>query len=104
MDAPFVINPELTAIAVGYKNPDVALIADQVLPRVPTAETFTYTVYDTAQAYTLPATEVGRRSEPNVVTFGGTAVTDSVKDYGLDDPVPQRDIDAFASMTKPPTR
>ena len=103
MDAPFVINPELTAIAVGYKNPDVALIADQVLPRVPTAETFTYTVYDTAQAYTLPATEVGRRSEPNVVTFGGTAVTDSVKDYGLDDPVPQRDIDAFASMPKPPT-
>lgn len=103
MDAPFTINPALTAIAVGYKNPDAALIADQVLPRVPTAETFNYTVYDTAQAYTLPPTEVGRRSSPNIVTFGGTSVTDTVKDYGLDDPIPQRDIEAFASMPKPAT-
>lgn len=102
-DAPFTINPALTAIAVGYKNPDAVLIADQVLPRVPTAETFNYTVYDTAQAYTLPPTEVGRRSSPNIVTFGGTSVTDTVKDYGLDDPIPQRDIDAFASMPKPAT-
>lgn len=102
-DAPFTINPTLTAIAVGYKNPDAALIADQVLPRVPTAETFNYTVYDTAQSYTLPPTEVGRRSSPNIVTFGGTSVTDTVKDYGLDDPIPQRDIEAFASMPKPAT-
>lgn len=102
-DAPFSINPALTAIAVGYKNPDAALIADQALPRVPTAETFNYTVYNTAQAYTLPPTEVGRRSAPNIVTFGGTSVTDTVKDYGLDDPIPQRDIEAFNSMPKPPT-
>lgn len=103
MDAPFVINPELTAIAVGFRNPDAALIADQVLPRVPTAETFKYTVYNTAQAYTVPPTEVGRRSEPNIVTFGGSDVTATVKDYALDDPIPQRDIDAFNSMPRPTT-
>lgn len=103
MDAPFVVNPELTAIAVGYKNPDVALIADQVMPRVPTAETFKYTVYDTAQAYTLPDASIGRASEPNVVTFGGTDVTASMNDFALDDPIPQRDIEAFASMPKPAT-
>lgn len=101
--ANFDINPALTAIAVGYKNPDAALIADQVMPRVPTAETFKYTVYDTAQAFTVPPTQVGRRSAPNIVTFGGTAVTDTVLDYGLDDPIPQRDIDVFNSMPKPPT-
>lgn len=100
-DAPFTINPELTAIAVGFKNPDAALIADQVLPRVPTAETFKYTVYNTAQAYTVPQTQVGRRSEPNIVTFGGSDVTETVSDFALDDPIPQRDIDAFNSMPKP---
>lgn len=102
-EAPFTINPELTALAVGYKNPDVALIADKVMPRVPTAEKFTYTVYDTAQAFTVPATEVGRRSEPNTVTFGSQNKTDHVEDYGLDDPIPQRDMDAFRDMPKPAT-
>ncbi|HET7300107.1 MAG TPA: hypothetical protein VFJ01_05585 [Oleiagrimonas sp.] len=102
-DANFTINPQLTAIAVGYKNPDAALIADKVLPRVPTAETFKWTEYDTSQAYTVPATEVGRRSEPNTVTFGSQDHTDTVVDYGLDDPIPQRDIDAFRDMPKPAT-
>lgn len=100
-DAAFVINPELTAISVGYHNPDYSLIADQVMPRVPTAETFKWTRYASAQAYTVPPTEVGRKSEPNIVTFDGDDVTDSVKDYGLDDPVPQRDIDSFNAMPKP---
>jgi hypothetical protein len=102
-DAPFTVNPQLTAIAVGYKNPDVALIADQVMPRVATAEKFDYTIYDTSLAYTVPATEVGRRSEPNTVTFGSSTKTDKVADYGLDDPIPQRDIDAFRDMPKPAT-
>jgi len=29
----FVQNPEMTAIAIAYKNPDVVLIADGVSPR-----------------------------------------------------------------------
>ncbi|REM27293.1 phage capsid protein, partial [Mycobacterium tuberculosis] len=29
---------------------------------------------------------------PNTVEFGGTDVTDSTEDYGLDDPVPNKDI------------
>ena len=39
----FPVNPELTAVAVGYKNRDVDLIADAVLPRVRTAKKFAYT-------------------------------------------------------------
>ena len=71
------------------------------MPRVQTADTFKWTEYTPEQGYTLPDTHVGRRSEPNIVTFGGTERTDSVEDYGLDDPIPQRDLDVFAAMPKP---
>ena len=99
--APFAVNPELTAVAIGYRNTEDQLIADEVMPRVPTAETFKWTEYETSQAYTIPDTKVGRLSQPNVVTFSGTERTDQVADYGLDSPIPQRDIDVFASMPKP---
>lgn len=100
---PFVVNPTLTSVAIGYRNPDEVLIADQVLPRVPVGETFDYTVYGTEQAYTVPDTKVGRKSEPNQVEFNGTNVTVRVDDHGLDDLVPQRDSDAYAAMPKPAT-
>lgn len=98
---PFAQNPELTAVAIGYSNTEDQLIADQVMPRVDTAETFKWTEYDTPQAYTVPDTKVGRLSQPNVVTFGGTERTGTVDDYGLDSPIPQRDMDVFAAMPKP---
>lgn len=99
--APFPVNPTLTAIAIGYKNPDADMIADQVLPEVPTAKKFSYTVYGAAQAFTVPDTKVGRKSEPNRVEFGGTLVNDEVLDYGLDDLVSNDDIAAWAAMDKP---
>lgn len=101
--APFAINPELTAIAIGYQNTDDMLIADQVLPRVPVGYEFKYTVYDTDQAFTVPDAKVGRKSEPNTVDFQGTDVTDSVEDYALDDFVPQRDVEVYDAMPKPAT-
>lgn len=98
--APFAVHPTLTAIAIAYTNPLVTLIADQVLPRKSTGETFTYTKYDKAAAYTVPDTTVGRKGKPNVVEFGGTEVTDCCVDFGLDAPVPNRDIKLFADMPK----
>ncbi|MHB1333396.1 MAG: phage capsid protein [Sulfuriferula sp.] len=97
----FPVNPQLTAIAIGYKNPDVALIADQVLPRFPTAKKFNYTVYNTSQGYTVPNTKVGRKSEPTMADFGGTSVPNEVVDYGLDDLLPVDEIQAFDDMPKP---
>ena len=99
----FPVNPQLTAIAIGYRNPDVNLIADTVLPRVPTAKKFVYTSYSAAQGYTVPSTRVGRKSEPNMVDFGGTLVNSETVDYGLDDMVPNDEQDAWASMAKPET-
>lgn len=97
----FPVNPELTAIAIAFNNPDAALIADKVLPRVPTAKKFKYTKYTVEQGYTVPDTKVGRKSEPNMVDFGGTDVTDECQDYGLDDLIPNDEIAAFDSMPKP---
>jgi hypothetical protein len=97
----FAINPQLSAIAIAYQNPESALIADMVLPRVPTAKKFKYTKYTTEQGYTVPTTLVGRKSEPHMVDFGGVDVTDECLDYGLDDLVPVDEVDAYNSMPKP---
>jgi len=90
--APFPITPELTAIAIAYRN--LALIADQVLPYVPVGKKeFKYWKYEKPERYTLPDNYVGRKSTPNQVEFNATEVTESCVDYGLDDIVPQDDID-----------
>lgn len=97
----FPINPVLTAIAMVYANPAVALIADDVMMRVPTAKKFVWSSYDVAQGYTVPQTLVGRKSLPTEVDFTGTSNNDETLDYGLDDVVPNDEIEAFASMVKP---
>jgi hypothetical protein len=98
----FPLNPALTAICVGYKNPDVALIADAVMPRVsvPT-KTFNYTVYNKGDAYTVPNTRVMRKSEPTQVDFGGTLTAATCVDYGLDDLLPNDEVEIWQSMPKP---
>ena len=90
--APFPIQPELTAIAIGYRNS--ALIADEVLPRVQVGkQEFKYLKYDLADSFTVPDTRVGRTSRPTEVSFAATEVTSACNGYGLDDPIPQSDID-----------
>ncbi len=91
MPAPFPINPALTAVAISYRNP--SLIADMVAPRVPVSvDSFKYFKFNKDEAFTIPDTKVGRKSEANMVEFGGTEVTDSTADYGLKDAVPLQDI------------
>jgi len=89
--APFPIQPELTAIAVMYKNK--SMIADLVAPRFPVGkQEFKYLKHDLAEGFTVPDTKVGRKSAPNQVEFTATEITDSTEDYGLDDAIPQADI------------
>ncbi|MFV3126115.1 phage capsid protein [Niveispirillum sp. KHB5.9] len=92
--APFVVSPAQVAVSVKFRNPAVTLIADEVLPRVTVnVKEFKYKKYDLAQGLTVPNTFVGRRGQPGEVEFTATELTDSAEDYGLDDPVPQDDID-----------
>jgi len=91
-NAPFPIQPDLTAIAVMYKNR--AMIADKVAPRVPVAkQEFKYIKHDMAEGFTVPDTRVGRKSAPNNMEFTAVELTDSTQDYGLQDAIPQADMD-----------
>lgn len=89
---PFPIDPELVAVVVAYKNKN--LVADLVLPRVPVGkEDFKYLLYPKGQMFTLPDNKVGRRGQPTEVHFDASEATASTEDYGLDDTIPQKDID-----------
>lgn len=93
MKTPFAVNPYLTGIAREYKNPDLSLVADEVLPRIPVgSRKFEYTVFPTRDAFTVPDTSVGRTGAPNQVEFSGTRESSFVEDRGLDDPIPYDDI------------
>ena len=92
MNAPFPIIPELTAITVAYRNR--RMIADEVLPRVPVSkQEFRYTKYALGDAFTVPTTYVGRTSQPTQIEFGADQVTGMTRDYALDDPIPQADLE-----------
>lgn len=89
--APFPIDPTMTGIAIAYKN--TALIADSVLPivQVNTKE-FKYQKYAKGDAFTVPETLVGRKGVPNEVEYGATEEASFVRDYALDDFIPNDDI------------
>lgn len=89
--APFPVQPELTAIAIMYRNKK--FIADEVLPKVPVGkQDFKYFKHTLAEGFTIPDTKVGRRSPPNQVEFTMTDATASTTDYALDDSIPNEDI------------
>lgn len=90
--APFPVDPALTAIAIAYRNR--RFIADDVLPRVPVArQEFKWWQYPLEESFALPDTKVGRKGAPNEVDLTATEQTGATADYGLDDPIPQPDID-----------
>ena len=92
MPAPFPIDPIQTAITIAYRNKK--LIADMVLPRVSVGKTeFKYLKHNLEEGFTIPDTKVGRKSAPTEASFSATEKTESTVDYGLDDKIPQSDID-----------
>ncbi|MBF0415601.1 MAG: phage capsid protein [Magnetococcales bacterium] len=89
---PFPVDPQLTAVTIAYKNN--RMIADDVMPRTPpvTTKQFKYNLFDLGDTFRIPETTVGRTSRPNQIEFGMSEQSGSVKDYGLDDPIPYSDI------------
>lgn len=97
MNFPFPIDPVQTGITLAYSNRQY--IADLVLPRVPVGgREFEYKQIGRDQMFSVPSTLVGRKGQPNEVEFGGTETPASVRDYGLDDVVPNDDIDAARNV------
>lgn len=100
MQRPFPVEPQLTAIAIAYRN--TKFIADEVLPRVPVSSaSFKWLEFDFSERFTLPNTRVGRTSQPNQVEFSAKEKESSVEDWGLDSPVPQDDIDTAITGYNP---
>lgn len=90
----YPMNPQLTALYVGYKQAEH--IADRVAPRSAVlTKTFEYSKYDMGDEFVTPDTAVGRTSAPNQVEFGGSKLSATVTDQGLDAPVTQDEIDAW---------
>lgn len=88
----FPIDPALTAIAIAYRNG--RMIADEVMPRVPVSKMeFKYRLFALGDNFSIPDTRVGRASAPNRVEFGFTETPGMTIDYGLDDPIPQEDVE-----------
>lgn len=91
--APFVVQPRLTAIALAYRN--ARFIADAVLPRVLVgSQQFKWSKYALADGFTIPDTKVGRKSKPNEIDWNATEQSDATVDYGLDDLIPKADVES----------
>ncbi|HVJ53457.1 MAG TPA: phage capsid protein [Aliidongia sp.] len=96
----FPITPELTSVAIQYRNPAQTLIADDVMPMTPPMGTkkFKYTKFDLGNNFTIPDLQVGSRSKPGEYEVPGVEVPDECVDYGLEGFIPQDDIDQAASL------
>ena len=103
--APFVINPGLTAIGIDFAGVNATqrgYIADRVVPRVRTdAPLFRYASYPTEEAFTVYDTQVGRLSRLNEIEQSATEATGAVLDYGLKSGIPYRDQMAAMSQSVP---
>lgn len=94
--APFPVDAVQTGITLAYRNNN--LIADNVLPRVNVSgREFKWNEYSTAERFTVPETLVGRKGQPNELEFGYEEKESSVRDYGLDDVIPNDDITQAAN-------
>jgi len=95
---PFQTSTALTAMAVAWTNPDASYVADSVLPRVAVdGERFSWDYFPPEERLTIPDTRVGRKGYPAEVEFSAQQREDKVVDYGLDDFIPQSDVDQAAS-------
>lgn len=90
---PFVVDPVLTAIAIGYRNDALSFIADAVLPRMPVyGEMFKWTEFPLAEGFRVVDNRVGRTGRVNRVEFTAAERTGAVEDFGLEAPIPISDI------------
>lgn len=93
IDAPFRYDRKLTSIAIAYTNQEY--IADEAFPIVQIpgqGSAYTYRKYRIGEAYRVPDTTAGRTSDVREVEHGYDEIEASTKDYGLQEPVPRKDI------------
>lgn len=93
----FTRDNHATAIAVAYRNPEVALIADRVLPYVKVSkQEFSYWEFPLAEGYTVPDTKVGEHARVNTVEIKGERKTARCEGRGIGVPLTERDASQSA--------
>lgn len=93
--APFRPDRKLTAIAIGYGDQNGKLIADKVSPRTPIpggGQLYTYRKFRIAESFQVPNTLINRTSDAREVEHGFDEFESKTKDYGLQEPIPRKDI------------
>jgi hypothetical protein len=98
--ASFPITPELTAVAVSYRNPAQTLIADMVMPLTPPlgVKKFKWTEFDLGNNFTVPDLTIGPRSYPSQYQVPGKELVDECLDYGIEGFVANDDIEQAESL------
>ena len=87
MEQRIELSPELTAIALAYKNKNY--IAEEIFPKVPVStSTFKYKEYDKNNYFLVPETKIGERGIPNNVEYRGVEKEASVEDHALEEYIP----------------
>ena len=96
---PFPFDPVRTAIVQMFMEP--GMISDRVLPPAPRIgkSEFKWFRYKIDDAFIVPDTRLGRKSEPTEVEFEGEEVVDQTDHYGLRDSVPLEDTDAAGAAS-----
>ena len=89
--APFETHARMTQIAMAERPMD--FIADEVMPRVPSAYKFRYTKGRNEDQFSIPDNRASRAGRLTEVEFGADLADGSTDDYGLIAFVPERDID-----------
>lgn len=95
------IGEQQTGLVIAYKNKK--LIADEVMPikKLDGKKLdFKYTVRTKGDGFTVQDTRVGRTSEPNIINLSGEEVSDFCVAHGLEDIIPQEDIDQLDDPTR----
>lgn len=78
------IQPELTGIALAYRNNDC--IADKIFPTVPVdALSFNYYKFQKGDFLTVPDTKVGEKGETNRLEVIAELKTETVEEHALED-------------------
>jgi len=93
--ANFPVDPEATAVAIAYRNPDFALIGDDVMPRCTPVSTreFSYLRYPVGTFFTAPDDTLGPTGVANEVKTSAAKETGSAEDHGLKIKISQKDIE-----------
>lgn len=90
-DRPFIINPELTGIALAYMNDEY--IADSILPRVPVSKTiFAYNKYSNNAFTKTVDARIGRKGEPETLEIKKERKLAECEAFSIMVEVPEEDV------------